>query len=241
MRGIPNHHIEDESLKEYFYPGHDDNGKAVLDTIAGGQGNQGRNYGNYNREGQYVRDGKYNRDNNYNRNNYGNRNDRVGPYVPPQNRDSAPREVGGMSHIEDMIQKMMRKFDATDENVKDMRNDLSGIGQKVDAHAVLIKHLELQITQLSMKQSSKLQSVSTITYRVESVSEVQVEERLGIEALAAVMMHFDSEGIEEYDELVATLDKYEYWSKPKKLELDMKNRESPPARPSVEKAPKLEL
>ena len=47
-----------------------------------------------------------------------------------------------MAGIEDMMQKMMRRFDATDENVKDMRNDLSGISQKVDAHAVSIKHLE---------------------------------------------------------------------------------------------------
>uniref|UniRef100_M1DVL0 Integrase core domain containing protein n=1 Tax=Solanum tuberosum TaxID=4113 RepID=M1DVL0_SOLTU len=44
---------------------------------------------------------------------------------------------------------MMRRFDATDENVKEMRNDLSGIGQKVDAHAVSIKHLKQQMTQLS--------------------------------------------------------------------------------------------
>ena len=108
-----------------------------------GQGNQGRTYGNYNREGHYVRDGNFNRDNNYNRNNYGNRNDRVGPYVRPQNRESGARETGGnMARIEDMMQKMMRRFDATDENVKEMRNDLSGIGQKVDAHAVSIKHLE---------------------------------------------------------------------------------------------------
>ena len=35
-----------------------------------GQGNQGRNYGNYNCEGHYVRDGNYNRDNNFNRGNY---------------------------------------------------------------------------------------------------------------------------------------------------------------------------
>ena len=32
-----------------------------------GQGNQGRNYGNYNHEGHYVRDGNYNRDNNFNK------------------------------------------------------------------------------------------------------------------------------------------------------------------------------
>ena len=36
FRSIPNHHIDDESLKEYFYWGQDDNNKAVLDTIAGG-------------------------------------------------------------------------------------------------------------------------------------------------------------------------------------------------------------
>ena len=76
-----------------------------------GQGNQGRNYGNYNREGHYVRDGNFNRDNNYNKNNYGNRNDRAGPYVPPQNRDSAPRQAGGnISRIEDMMKKMIRKL-----------------------------------------------------------------------------------------------------------------------------------
>ena len=59
-----------------------------------GQGNQGRIYGNYNREGHYVRDGNYNRDNNFNRGNYANRNDRNGPYVPPQNREVTPRDGG---------------------------------------------------------------------------------------------------------------------------------------------------
>uniref|UniRef100_M1DTH2 Integrase core domain containing protein n=1 Tax=Solanum tuberosum TaxID=4113 RepID=M1DTH2_SOLTU len=77
--------------------------------------------------------------------------------------------------------------------------------------------------------TSELQSVSAITYRVESISEVQVEERLGVEALAAVMMHLDSDGIEEYDKLVAERYKCEYRSKPKKFELDMKNHESLPA------------
>ena len=35
LRSVPNHHIDDESLKEYFYRGQDDNNKEVLDTIAG--------------------------------------------------------------------------------------------------------------------------------------------------------------------------------------------------------------
>uniref|UniRef100_M1D4X9 Integrase core domain containing protein n=1 Tax=Solanum tuberosum TaxID=4113 RepID=M1D4X9_SOLTU len=92
-----------------------------------------------------------------------------------------------------------------------------------------------------MKQSGKLQTGSAITYRVENRAEVQIEERLGVGALAAVMMNFDSDGIEEYDELVAALDRCEYRSKQKKYELDMKNHESPPARPSIVEAPKLEL
>lgn len=49
-----------------------------------GQGNQGRNYGSYNREVNYDRDGNYNHDNNFKRGNYGHKNDRSGPYVPPQ-------------------------------------------------------------------------------------------------------------------------------------------------------------
>ena len=36
LRSFPNHRINDESLKEYFYQGQDDNNKAVLDTIACG-------------------------------------------------------------------------------------------------------------------------------------------------------------------------------------------------------------
>ena len=35
MGSFPNHGIEYESLKEYFYRGQDDNNKAVLDMIAG--------------------------------------------------------------------------------------------------------------------------------------------------------------------------------------------------------------
>ena len=84
------------------------------------------------------------------RGNYGNRNDRKRPYVPPQNREVTPRDGGGsMSRIEDMLHKMMRRFDASDEQNKVLMNDLAGIGHKVDTHAISIKQLELQLAQLS--------------------------------------------------------------------------------------------
>ena len=71
--------------------------------------------------------------------------------------------------------------------------------------------------------------------------ETQIEERLGVEALAAVIMNFDNDCIEEYESLVAALDRGDIQFKPKKYELDMKNHESPPVKPSIEEAPKLEL
>ena len=76
--------------------------------------------------------------------NYGNRNDTNGPYVPPQNRKVAPRDGGGsMAQVEDMLHKMMKRFNASDEHIKELRSDLAGIGQKLDTHAISIKQLEL--------------------------------------------------------------------------------------------------
>ena len=68
----------------------------------------------------------------------------------------------------------------------------------------------------SLKQSGELQMVFDISYRVESMSVVQIEECLGVKALAVVIMNFASDGIEEYGSLVVTLDRNEYQSKPKK-------------------------
>ena len=63
----------------------------------------------------------------------------------------------------------------------------------------------------------KLPIVSALTYRVQStVSEIQIEDRLGVELLAKVIINFDIDGIEYYGSLVATLERNEYRSKPKK-------------------------
>ena len=56
----------------------------------------------------------------------------------------------------------------------------------------------------SMRQSGELQSVSAISYNMGETSETQIEERLGVEALAA-------------------LDLCDVWFKLKKYELEMKN------------------
>ena len=58
----------------------------------------------------------------------------------------------------------------------------------------------------SMRKSCKIQLVYVISYRVQKSSEVQIEERLGVEALVAVIMNFDSDCIEECGSLVKALD-----------------------------------
>lgn len=50
---------------------------------------------------------------------------------------------------------MLRIFDVTDKNVKEMQNDLSVIGKKVDAYVVSIKHLKLQMTQMSITMNPR--------------------------------------------------------------------------------------
>ena len=91
----------------------------------------------------------------------------------------------------------------------------------------------------SMRQSGEIQSVSAISYNVGESSETQIEEHLGVQALAAVIMNFDNDCIEEYESLVAALERGDVRFKPKKYELDMKNCESQPVKPSIEEAPKL--
>ncbi|XP_069154484.1 uncharacterized protein [Solanum lycopersicum] len=56
---------------------------------------------------------------------------------------------GSVTRVEDMLHKMMRRFDASDDHTKKLRNDLESIGQKVDTHAISIKQPELQLGQLS--------------------------------------------------------------------------------------------
>ena len=50
----------------------------------------------------------------------------------------------------------------------------------------------------SMKQSGEFPTVSTISYRAESMPEVQIEERLSVKAPSAVIVNFDTDRIKEY-------------------------------------------
>ena len=71
---------------------------------------------------------------------------------------------------------------------------------------------------ISIKMIVELRTVSVIFNRCESVFALQIEERLGVDAIAMVIMNFDSDDIEEYDSLVDALEQNEYLSKTKKLE-----------------------
>lgn len=93
-----------------------------------------------------------------------------------------------------------------------------------------------------MKQHKEMGVFSIVDVYYEDEQEVPIEEKFFVEPLAAVLMNFDSEGIEEYEEIVCALTgmgSYSYALK--KLDLDLKNRPIPPAKPSIEEPPVLEL
>ncbi|XP_015158484.1 uncharacterized protein [Solanum tuberosum] len=117
---------------------------------------------------------------------------------------------------------------------------LGQYGKRADEVPIENKEVTFNICR-SMKKESDLKSVLVVNHIVERGFEVSIEERLGVDALATVMINFEGDGIEDYDELVATLHRFEFRSKPKKFELNMKNRNSPPEKPSVEEFPKFEL
>ena len=55
-----------------------------------------------------------------------------------------------MSRVEDMLHKMMRRFDAIDEHNKELRNDLAGIGKK-------LIHMQYRLSNLSYNWPNYLQ------------------------------------------------------------------------------------
>ena len=54
-----------------------------------------------------------------------------------------------MERVEDMLHKMMKRLDSSDEHLKKLRSDLACIRKKADRHAISIKQIELQMAQLS--------------------------------------------------------------------------------------------
>lgn len=81
--------------------------------------------------------------------------------------------------------------------------------------------------------------VSMIDSIDDDVVKVPIKKRLRVEALVVDIMNLD---IDEYDEIVNALygiDSYNY--DPKKLDLDLKNRATPPVRPSIEEPSIWEL
>ncbi|XP_047261326.1 uncharacterized protein LOC124894855 [Capsicum annuum] len=94
----------------------------------------------------------------------------------------------------------------------------------------------------SMKQDKEISVFFIVDVYYENEQEVPTEKKFVIEPLAVVLMNFNSKGIEEYEETVCALTgmgSYSY--APKKLDLDLKNHPTPPAKSSIEEPPVLEL
>ncbi|XP_049382699.1 uncharacterized protein LOC125847034 [Solanum stenotomum] len=95
---------------------------------------------------------------------------------------------------------------------------------------------------MSMKQPNDMNVVSAIEMVVDEDIRVPIEERMTVETLVAVLMNFDVDFQSDYIETVNALQRIGAHSyAPKKLDLDLQNRPSPPAKPSIEEPSVLEL
>ncbi|XP_070012309.1 uncharacterized protein [Nicotiana sylvestris] len=78
--------------------------------------------------------------------------------------------------------------------------------------------------------------------KVEDAVEIKKEEQYLGEALVAIFVNFDGEDMEGYMESVNALEGLgSYTYAPAKLYLDLENRDTPPAKPSIIDPPQLEL
>ncbi|KAK4723774.1 hypothetical protein R3W88_026553 [Solanum pinnatisectum] len=97
---------------------------------------------------------------------------------------------------------------------------------------------------MSMKHPSDIHVVSTVDVIVEAVASVSHLMCMS-EPLEAVLANYDEFEIQGYEEVVATLSSLGwgggYSKTPLKLDIDLKNQESPPEKPSTEEPPNLEL
>ena len=83
----------------------------------------------------------------------------------------------------------------------------------------------------SMKRPTDLHVVSVVDVVDEAVASVwDVANSSITESLAAVLLNYEKEEISDYEEVVAALSG-DYVKKPFKLDIDLKNRASPPAKP----------
>ncbi|XP_060177803.1 uncharacterized protein LOC132607738 [Lycium barbarum] len=93
----------------------------------------------------------------------------------------------------------------------------------------------------SMKQPADMSLVSVIDTIDEAMETTIEHEHIG-DMLAAVIMNYEWDNEKEFEEMVnALIGMGSYHLNPKRLDLDLENRATPPAKPSIIEPPTLEL
>ncbi|KAK4733890.1 hypothetical protein R3W88_008151 [Solanum pinnatisectum] len=93
-----------------------------------------------------------------------------------------------------------------------------------------------------MKQAHDMNVVSMIEVFYEEEMGATIVKKLSIETLAEILMNFKADFQSDYVESMNALQGMGAHSyAPNKLDLDLKNNPSPPAKPSIEEPPVLEL
>lgn len=86
----------------------------------------------------------------------------------------------------------------------------------------------------SIKHPKEVHEISVIDTINKYALVAPIKERLGVEELAAMIINFDNNGIDGFNEIVYALVGRGYYTyTTKKLDIDLKNRAIPSAKPSI--------
>ena len=93
-----------------------------------------------------------------------------------------------------------------------------------------------------MKQPQEMEVISVIEVVTNDDLRPPIKERIVVEILVVMLMNFDVDFLSDYVEIVNDLQGMGVHSyAPKKLDLDLKNKPNPPAKPSIEEPQVLGL
>ncbi|MCD7451492.1 hypothetical protein HAX54_012275 [Datura stramonium] len=151
-----------------------------------------------------------------------------------------------------MLEVVLEQVVSTDSRIQDLKNDLLNLTKTVKNHEVSIRQLEERMNVLAAQMESNARMIThertkekttlTPSHADEEDIEREVEESFFKETWDEILLNIDGRGSEEPEKACLTIKCLGSYSfQPRNLDLDLKNRTTPPSQSSILVPPILEL